>query len=133
YDGTYRGRVTARDALLQSLNAPAVHLLGDEHVDEFVALLRNGGLATLDRDPQKYGLPLILGSGEVRLVDLTNLYATLAQEGRHKPIRIFSNSALSTQHSALSSPEAKSLVTNILTELRRPDMPRAWQAAGAPA
>jgi penicillin-binding protein 1C len=133
YDGTYRGRVTAREALVQSLNAPAVHLLGDEHVEEFVALLRRGGLATLDRDPAKYGLPLILGSGEVRLVDLTNLYATLAQEGVHKPVRLFTNSALSTQHSALFSPESVNLVTAILTELRRPDMPRAWQAAGVPA
>jgi penicillin-binding protein 1C len=132
YDGTYRGRVTAHDALIQSLNAPAVHLLGDEHVDEFVALLRKGGLATLDRDPQKYGLPLILGSGEVRLVDLTNLYATLAQEGRHKQVRVLT-SALSTQHSALFSPESTALITAILTELRRPDMPRAWQAAGAPS
>jgi penicillin-binding protein 1C len=131
YDGTYRGRVTAREALVQSLNAPAVHLLEDEHVDEFVALLKNGGLETLDRDPSKYGLPLILGSGEVRLIDLTNLYATLAAEGVHKPVRIYS--APSTQHSALFSPESTALITEVLTELRRPDMPRAWQAANAPA
>jgi penicillin-binding protein 1C len=131
YDGTYRGRVTAHDALVQSLNAPAVHLLGDEHVDEFVALLRRGGLQTLDRDPAKYGLPLILGSGEVRLVDLTNLYATLAANGVHKPWRL--DSVLSPQSSVLFSPEATALVTQILTELRRPDMPRAWQATGAPS
>ncbi|HEY6138808.1 MAG TPA: penicillin-binding transpeptidase domain-containing protein, partial [Thermoanaerobaculia bacterium] len=143
YDGTYRGRVTAREALVQSLNAPAVHLLEDEHVDEFVALLRNGGLGTLDRDPSKYGLPLILGSGEVRLIDLTNLYATLADDGLHKPVRIWSAAAMPplserrhgrrTPQSALFSPESTALITEVLTELRRPDMPRAWQAANAPA
>jgi penicillin-binding protein 1C len=132
YDGTYRGRVTAHDALVQSLNAPAVHLLGEEHVDDFVALLRKGGLTTLDRDPAKYGLPLILGSGEVRLVDLTNLYATLAAEGKHKPARVLSGPR--TQDSGLLfSKESTALVTAILTELKRPDMPRSWQAAGAPA
>ena len=40
----------------------------------------------LDRDSGKYGLPLILGSGEVRLVDLTNLYATLAEGGEYRPV-----------------------------------------------
>jgi penicillin-binding protein 1C len=127
YDGTYRGRVVARDALIQSLNAPAVRLLSDEGVNEFVKLLRNGGLTTLDREPTKYGLPLILGSGEVRLIDLTNLYATLANHGDHQPARILRNSALSTQHSALFSTESSSMITSILTELKRPDMPRAWQ------
>ena len=132
YDGTYRGRVTARDALIQSLNAPAVHLLSDEHVDDFVALLRKGGLATLDRDPQKYGLPLILGSGEVRLVDLTNLYATLAQEGRHKQVRVLT-SALSTQHSHSSQRRRPPSSPESSPSLAAPTCPRAWQAAGAPS
>ena len=38
--------------------------------------------ATLDRPTGQYGLPLILGAGEVTLLDLTNLYATLADGGR---------------------------------------------------
>jgi penicillin-binding protein 1C len=127
YDGSYRGQVAARDALIQSLNAPAVRLLSEEGVDDFVTLLRKGGLESLDRDPAKYGLPLILGAGEVRLIDLTNLYATLARNGEYKPIRI-ENSALGPQHAtALFSPEAAAMVTEILTELKRPDMPRSWQ------
>jgi len=127
YDGTYRGRVAARDALIQSLNAPAVRLLSDEGVDEFVALLRKGGLTSLDREPAKYGLPLILGSGEVRLIDLTNLYATLARNGEYRPARIYKSSVLSPQSSVLFSRESASLITEILSELKRPDMPRAWQ------
>lgn len=135
YDGTYRGRVTVRDALVQSLNAPAVHVLREERVDDFVALLRKGGLESLDRDPKQYGLPLILGSGEVRLVDLTNLYATLANGGVHEDVQVLKHdTALSTQHAALFSRESVALVTAILTELRRPDMPRAWSlTANAPS
>jgi penicillin-binding protein 1C len=133
YDGTYRGAVTARDALIQSLNSTAVRLLSDEGVDEFVTLLRRGGLTTLDREPGKYGLPLILGSGEVRLIDLTNLYATLAEGGVHKPVKIYKDAgrnapstALGAGSAPLFSREATSLVTEILLELKRPDMPRAW-------
>jgi penicillin-binding protein 1C len=128
YDGTYRGRVTVRDALVQSLNAPAVRVLADERVDEFVRVLRRGGLTSLDRDPSRYGLPLILGGGEVRLLDLTNLYATLAAGGLHRPARVLR----SNHHeppTRIFSAESTALVTTILAELKRPDMARAWQLA----
>jgi penicillin-binding protein 1C len=146
YDGTFRGRVVARDALIQSLNATAVRLLSDEGVDDFVALLRSGGLTSLDRDPGKYGLPLILGGGEVRLLDLTNLYATLAEGGEYAPARILAGNDCVVPNSGrpsrprgfgttqscptktrLFSREAVAMVTGILTELKRPDIPRAWQ------
>jgi penicillin-binding protein 1C len=130
YDGTYRGRVVARDALIQSLNATAVRLLSEEGVDDFVTLLRRGGLTTLDRQPGKYGLPLILGGGEVRLIDLTNLYATLAEGGEYAPVRVLASRQPPTanrQPTRLFSRESTSMLTGILTELKRPDMPRAWQ------
>ena len=126
YDGTYRGPVLARDALIQSLNATAVHVLSEEGVDNFVALLREGGLTTLDRDARKYGLPLILGAGDVRLIDLTNLFATLAECGMYKPVRIFSGDRRPTTGDRMFSAESTSFVTDILLELKRPDMPRAW-------
>jgi len=133
YDGTYRGRVTVRDALVQSLNAPAVNVLRQEHLDEFISLLRKGGLTTLDRDASKYGLPLILGSGEVRLIDLTNFYATLAEGGLHRSAVVSTAGAAPPVQPARTpalrvlSAEATDLVTEVLTELRRPDMPRSWQ------
>ena len=67
--------------LVLSLNATSVRLLARVGLDDFVQLLRSGGLTTLDRRPDAYGLPLILGGGEVTLLDLTNLYATLAEGG----------------------------------------------------
>ncbi|HEU4886377.1 MAG TPA: penicillin-binding protein 1C, partial [Thermoanaerobaculia bacterium] len=153
YDGTYSGRVTARDALIQSLNAPAVRLVSDLGVDSFLTTLRHGGLRTLDRPASDYGLPLILGAGEVRLLDLTNLYATLAQGGVHRPVRLFRNEVVSSRLSVvrespsrrnstdnrqpttdnnipgerLFSAEATALITEVLCELRRPDMPQGWE------
>lgn len=127
YDGTYRGRVTARDALIQSLNAPAVRLVSDLGVDSFLTTLRRGGLRTLDRKASDYGLPLILGAGEVRLIDLTNLYATLAENGVHRPVRMFRSDVPVARGERLFSAGAAAMITNILCELRRPDMPQGWE------
>jgi penicillin-binding protein 1C len=127
YDGTYRGRVTTRDALIQSLNAPAVRLVSELGVDSFLTMLRRGGLRTLDRAPSHYGLPLILGSGEVRLLDLTNLYATLAEGGVHRPVRMFHTAAPSRSGERLMSAESASMITSVLCELRRPDLPQGWE------
>ena len=71
YDGVYLGRVTAREALARSLNVPAARLLARVGLERFLDLLRAGGLDTLDRPAHAYGLPLVLGGGEVRLLALT--------------------------------------------------------------
>ena len=68
YDDRYRGRVTARTALVESLNAPAVRLLSRVGVGRFLEFLRRGGLSTLDRPAGSYGLPLVLGAAEVSLL-----------------------------------------------------------------
>jgi len=148
YDGRYRGRVTARDALVHSLNAPAVRLLARVGLEPFLRLLVRGGLETLDRPPSEYGLPLVLGAGEVTLLDLTNLYATLAAGGVHHPVRLLAphgdeGTQLRAGYSTpaygrdaadrLLSPEAAWAVTEILREVERPDLPRTWDLTrGAP-
>lgn len=125
YDGLYHGRVTMREALVQSLNAPAVRLLHAVGIGSFLRLLQRGGLTTLDRSPATYGLPLILGSGEVSLLDLTNLYATLAVGGEHYPFQLQPGSV--GPGDRLFSAEAAALTAGILTSLQRPDLPRAWR------
>src|SRR5436309_1336357 len=118
YDQRYRGRVTVREALITSLNAPAVRLLAETGLGDFLHLLQRGGLSTLDRPPGRYGLPLILGAGEVRLLDLVNLYATMAQGGRHRPARIVEGDGklhAEPDPIPLFSPEAARAVTEILT------------------
>ncbi|HEY0511911.1 MAG TPA: penicillin-binding protein 1C, partial [Thermoanaerobaculia bacterium] len=133
YDQRYRGRVTVREALITSLNACAVRLLAEVGLADFQRLLLRGGLSTLDRPAGRYGLPLILGAGEVRLLDLVNLYATLAQGGRHRPVRMIepepdadTGRTAEADPVPLFSPEAARAVTEILTNVRRPDLPEAW-------
>jgi len=125
YDERYRGRITLREALVLSLNACAVRLLSEVGLPEYLRILQRGGLATLDRPAGSYGLPLVLGAGEVRLLDLVNLYASLAQEGIYKPARLLEPDP----HPApirLFSPESARAVAEILTDVRRPDLPEAW-------
>lgn len=127
YDGRYRGRVTATEALVASLNAPAVRLLADLGLARFLEQLRRAGVASLDRPASSYGLPLVLGGGELTLLELTNLYATLAAGGRHRRLAWREDS--SPDGERIFSEEAAALTTRILGRLRRPDLPRAWQLA----
>ena len=90
YDRAYRGPVTLRTALACSLNVPAlreVNALGGPA--PLYQLLKNLGITTLDPDSNLYGLGLTLGNAPVRLLELTNAYATLARGGRYFPAVLF--------------------------------------------
>lgn len=90
YDRAYRGPVTLRQALACSLNLPALRELNSlggpvplHH------LLTRLGLTTLGDDETAHGLGLTIGNAPVRLLELTNAYATLARNGRHLPPLLF--------------------------------------------
>lgn len=78
YDGKDHGLVTMRKALQGSLNIPAVktlYLVGSANMIDFA---KRFGYTTLTGD---YGLSLVLGGAEVNLLEHTNAYATLANNG----------------------------------------------------
>ncbi|MGN0867312.1 MAG: transglycosylase domain-containing protein [Oligosphaeraceae bacterium] len=80
YDGSFRGEVSAREALADSLNTPAVRLLQRLGVERFLRLLwRLGMLKTTPADlGEKVGLSLAIGGTESTLASLTAAYARLA-------------------------------------------------------
>ncbi len=80
YDGLFRGPISLRDALAQSLNVPAVKLLYLTGLKNAVTLAQDMGLSTI-QDPARYGLSLVLGGGEVTLLELTNAYGVFANNG----------------------------------------------------
>lgn len=88
FDGTFRGRVSARNALILSLNIPALTLTEQTGLQTVVDHLRDLGLSTLTRPAEEYGLGIALGGGETRLLDLVNAYACLARGGRYLPYRV---------------------------------------------
>lgn len=84
YNGNFNGPVTIRQALSNSLNIPAVKMLGLVGLDEALKTANDMGLTTLtDRD--RYGLSLVLGGGEVRPLDMAGAFAVFANGGTYRP------------------------------------------------
>ncbi len=92
YDERFHGPVTVRSALANSYNIPAVKTLdfvgiyddpNSPQADGFVNFAQRVGITTLDRDD--YGLSLTLGGGDVTLLELASVYATLANGGKQVP------------------------------------------------
>jgi len=82
YDNKNRGPLQMKDALAMSLNVPAVETLYLAGVKDSIDTARKMGITTL-ADPDQYGLSLVLGGGEVKLVDHVNAYGTFATGGIH--------------------------------------------------
>lgn len=125
YDGKFRGMISAGSALASSRNVPAVRLLSDIGLDHFHALLRKGGLQSLDEKPDQYGLSFVLGACEVNLLELTNLYGVLANSGDYRPWGLAAE-AEPARPVSLLSPAAVWLTNQILTLVERPDLGQAW-------
>jgi len=84
YDGKFRGPISMRDALAQSLNIPAVKTLYLAGINDSLTTARRMGIESLGSANQ-YGLTLVLGGGEVSLLDLTSAYGVFANDGERNP------------------------------------------------
>lgn len=80
YDGKFVGPINLRNALGQSRNIPAVQLLYLTKVEDALKVAKNMGIKTLG-EANTYGLTLVLGGGEVTLLDMTSSYGVFATEG----------------------------------------------------
>ncbi|MBP9836449.1 MAG: penicillin-binding protein [Candidatus Pacebacteria bacterium] len=82
YNHKFIGPVSMRNSLAQSLNIPAVKTLYLAGIRESLKLASDMGLTTLNpNDADRYGLTLVLGGGEVKLIDMTYAYGVFANEG----------------------------------------------------
>lgn len=84
YDTRFRGPVTLRNALAQSLNIPSVKTLYLADIQDTISLAESMGITTL-QDRSRFGLSLVLGGAEVRLVDLVSAYGVFANDGLKNP------------------------------------------------
>ncbi len=80
YNNKFVGPISLRNALAQSLNIPAVKVLYLAGMNNVLKLAADMGLTTLN-DPERYGLTMVLGGGEVKLLDMTHAYGVFANEG----------------------------------------------------
>ncbi len=85
YDGAFHGPVTIRTALGSSYNIPAVKMLAAVGIPNMIQTAKDLGITSFN-DPDRYGLSLTLGGGEVKLLDMMTVYSTFSQMGlRHDP------------------------------------------------
>ncbi len=122
----YDGLVTAEDALVRSLNIPAVRLLNTYGVQEFYHFLKIAGVSTLFRDSEDYGLTLIIGGSEATLYDLVMLYKGLGNYGKFTPLFVEDDKEKMGHYFNLVSPGACFLTLEIMKEVKRPGIEYYW-------
>lgn len=94
YDGFFRGAITLREALAQSINVASVKVLRDyaglgdmkKGLEDSVKTAKDLGITTL-KPP--FGPSIVLGGWEVNLLEMTSAYGVFATEGlRFSPLGI---------------------------------------------
>ena len=143
----YDGAVGADNALVRSLNVPAVHMLRAYRYEKFHSLLKGIGITTLRFPPDHYGLSLILGGAEGTLWDIAGAYASMGRttlnffehpgknrynRGDFHALKYVANEtpddpAPSLENSSWLSASAIYQTFNVLTELYRPGEESGWR------
>lgn len=120
YDERFHGDVSVRNALACSYNIPAVAALEKCGVGNLIGLLHEGGITSLQKKNDFYGLGLALGNGEVRLLELANMYAALARGGVYQPLQVSFTPVIywprQTARKRILSEQNAFLVTDILRD-----------------
>lgn len=134
YDRTYRGNVTTDYALSHSLNIPAVQLLDKHGVGTFLTTLSSIGFNSIWQKRKSMGLSVILGGCGVRLDELTAMYSAFANNGKYYPLQYTAHRK--TLHDTSSekglqviTPSSCYMLTRVLSELHRPDLPNGYDQA----
>jgi penicillin-binding protein 1C len=127
FDRMFHGNVTAEAALANSLNVPAVKVLDELGIVSFVSLLKSAGFMQIAKDENKLGLSAVLGGCGVKLEETTNLYASLANNGRLRSLKWIREYEPDTGV-RLFSPAASFMTTEILTQHTRPDLPNNYES-----
>lgn len=120
------GPVTMRTALANSINIPAVKTLYLAGIKEATDLAQRMGMTSLN-DPDRYGLSLVLGGGEVRLLDEVSAYGVFSNDGLRQPPRailqvnnpsknLFDTSEQDRPGEQIISQQLARLVTNVLSD-----------------
>jgi len=85
YNNKFTGLTNLRNALAQSVNLPAVKVLYLTGVKSSLDLAKKLGITTLGKEGT-YGLSLVLGGGEVKLIEMVGAYSVFANNGVKKPL-----------------------------------------------
>jgi penicillin-binding protein 1C len=123
FEGTFQGAVTARDALRESLNIPAVMVLERVGPLRFTLALSNAGARlAFPAKSEAPSLPVALGGLGISLSDITMLYTGIADAGVAKPLRFVADMPDGDSH-RLFGPVAAYYLRDILDGS---SLPEGW-------
>lgn len=126
YSEKFSGAVTIEQALANSLNIPAVKVLDQIQPYYFVQELSKAGFRQVEKDKDHLGLSTVLGGCGVTLEELTKLYAAFANGGQQGNLNFFDADTAEFNGQVLTQ-EANYMISEILTNVVRPDLPSHWQ------
>lgn len=141
FNVTYDGAVPAREALVRSLNIPAVRMLSSYGQSRFYNVLQDAGFTTIKRAADHYGLSLILGGAEVTLWDACAAYSAMAKkllafDGQHhvrrslpaKPVLVREDVSPDEIDLKTLDEAAIFLTLDAMKDVRRPDAEAGWES-----
>ena len=88
FDSGFHGPVSMSEALVRSLNLPAVQVLEAYGPKRFTGMLSNVGLRLILPPGAQPNLSLILGGAGARLSDITAAYSAFARQGKAGRLRL---------------------------------------------
>jgi penicillin-binding protein 1C len=140
YNRTFNGSVSVEVALANSLNIPAVKLLDQIGVKNFIQLLKKAQFQEIIKKDKNLGLSIALGGCGVSLFEMSALYCAFANQGVYEElkmvsadtnnrenIRHFPEGAQANAAKRLISSASAYMLTEILTQVERPEMPSDYE------
>src|SRR3989338_7347722 len=121
YDDKEHGPLPIRKALAGSLNIPAVKTIYLTGVENVLNLAEKMGYTTL-ADRSRFGLSLVLGGGEVKLIDHAKAFAVFAQNGQRHNLQYIlqvldKNSNVLEEFNAADNPGEEVLEPKVAKEI----------------
>ena len=121
YDLKFYGNVSSDFALINSLNIPAVKLLEQTGLNNFINFLEGAGFSQIQKQKSKLGLSMILGGCGTNLQELTQLFSAFARKGKLYPIN-FISTANENEGEQIFSEASSYLLAKILSGINRIDI-----------
>lgn len=127
FNKKFNGYVTMEHALEHSLNIPAVKSLRMLGIGKFVSTLGASNFRQVRKDQGRLGLSMILGGCGASLLELTGLYAALANGGVYMAPSFLADVSPTHRFQVMSAPAAF-MISETLSRVSRPDFPLNWQS-----
>ena len=127
FDKKFIGPVTAEEAIINSLNVPAVNLEYELGHSGLVEFLRKAHIIDEKKQLKETGLSLVLGAFPLTLEELVRLYACLANGGKLRELKFLEEARYKNEGHQILSQETCYIISTMLSKVERTDLPQSWE------